>query len=197
MSKTNTTKGIRRKTKKPTEKGRISVPGTHVREGKGLRRAIRDINTGQFEKTQFKKTIRHATPTGIIANPVNDFIADNTEERQKLATLVTRLFDRWELSTVDQLELLGLRPTSRAMLGKYRKGAALPPTRDMLDRVGWLMAIHKSLRILYPQNPEICYSWVKRRNQMLGNLKPLEVMKEQGIIGLYRVTRFLDYLREH
>jgi hypothetical protein len=148
-------------------------------------------------KNTIKKTTHREIPIHTITNPMNRSMADNTEERQKLAALVTRLFDRWELSTADQLELLGLSPTSRAMLGKYRKGTALPATRDMLDRVGWLMAIHKSLRILYPQNPEICYSWIKRRNQMLGNLTPLEVIKEQGLIGLYRVTRFLDYLREH
>ncbi|BBO80869.1 hypothetical protein DSCO28_14350 [Desulfosarcina ovata subsp. sediminis] len=190
MPNANTTKDISIKGKKPPKKGRIRVPGTDARKENGLGRTSIDFNTGQ-------KTIRYPTPTGITPNPMGNFFADNTEERQKLATLVTRLFSRWELSTADQLELLGLSPTSRAMLGKYRKGEALPSTRDILDRVGWLMAIHKSLRILYPQNPEICYSWVKRRNQLLGNLTPLEMMKEQGIIGLYRVTRFLDYLREH
>lgn len=129
--------------------------------------------------------------------PAGNFFPNDNEDRQKLATLIIRLFDRWQLSTADQLELLGLSSSSRAMLGKYRKGKAVPASRDVLDRIGWLLAIHKSLRILYPQNPGICYKWIHRRNQMLGNLTPLEVMKEHGLIGIFRVSRFLDYVREH
>lgn len=117
------------------------------------------------------------------------------EGRAALAKMVMKLFGYWELSTADQLELLGLSAKSRAMLSKYAKGDALPEGRDTLDRVGWLLAIHKALRLLYPQNPEIRYSWVNRRNEAFNNLKPLDVMKEQGIIGLARVSRYLDYYR--
>ena len=118
-----------------------------------------------------------------------------TEARGALAKMIIKLFAHWELSTSDQLELLGLSTKSRALLAKYAKGEALPEGRDSLDRVGWLLAIHKALRILYPQNPEIRYSWVNRRNTAFANLTPLAVMKEQGIIGLARVARYLDYYR--
>jgi hypothetical protein len=118
-----------------------------------------------------------------------------TEARGELATIIMRLFELWELSTADQLELLGLSPKSRGLLAKYAKGEALPESRDSLDRVGWLLAIHKALRLLYPQNPEIRYSWVNRRNTAFANLTPLTVMKEQGILGLARVSRYLDYYR--
>ena len=117
------------------------------------------------------------------------------EGRSALAKMVMKLFSLWQLSTADQLELLGLSVKSRAMLSKYAKGDALPEARDTLDRVGWLMAIHKALRLLYPQNPEIRYSWVKRRNEAFDNLAPLDVMKEQGIIGIARVSRYLDHYR--
>ena len=65
----------------------------------------------------------------------------------------------------------------------------------MLDRIGWLLSIHKSLRLLYPRNENIRYSWVKRRNQILDSRTPLEVMKKQGLIGIARVSRYLDHLR--
>jgi hypothetical protein len=119
----------------------------------------------------------------------------STEARSALAKMIIRLFTHWKLSTSDQLELLGLSPKSRGLLAKYAKGEALPEGRDSLDRVGWLMSIHKSLRLLYPYNPEIRYSWVNRRNTAFNNLTPLTVMKEQGIIGLARVARYLDYYR--
>jgi len=117
------------------------------------------------------------------------------DARSALAKMIIRLFTHWELSTSDQLELLGLSPKSRGLLARYAKGEALPEGRDSLDRVGFLLAIHKSLRLLYPYNPELRYSWVNRRNTAFNNLTPLTVMKEQGIIGLARVARYLDYYR--
>ncbi len=120
---------------------------------------------------------------------------ENSDARRKLARMVTRLFELWGLPTADQLELLGLSRTSRAQISRYRKGGALPSSRDMLDRIGWLLSIHKSLRLLYPRNESIRYTWVKRRNQILGDQRPLDIMKYQGLIGIARVARYLDFLR--
>ncbi len=120
---------------------------------------------------------------------------ENSDARRKLARMVTRLFELWDLQTADQLELLGLSRTSRAQISKYRKGGALPSSRDMLDRIGWLLSIHKSLRLLYPRNENIRYTWVKRRNQILDDQRPLDIMKYQGLIGIARVARYLDFIR--
>ena len=120
---------------------------------------------------------------------------ENSDARRKLARMVTRLFELWNLPTADQLELLGLSRTSRAQISKYRKGGALPSSRDMLDRIGWLLSIHKNLRLLYPRNENIRYTWVKRRNQILDDQRPLDIMKYQGLIGIARVARYLDYIR--
>src|SRR5210317_20763 len=120
---------------------------------------------------------------------------ENSDARRKLARMVTRLFELWDLPTADQLELLGLSRTSRAQLSKYRKGCALPSSRDMLDRIGWLLSIHKNLRLLYPRNENIRYTWVKRRNKILDDQRPLDIMKYQGLIGIARVARYLDYIR--
>ena len=121
---------------------------------------------------------------------------DNEENRQKLTRMIMRLFDHWELSTADQLELLGLSANSRRMLGQYRKKGVLPGNRDMQDRLGWLLVIHQNLRTLYPENPELCYSWINRRNQHLDNWTSLEVMKKQGLIGIFRVAQLLEHLVE-
>jgi len=120
---------------------------------------------------------------------------ENSDARSKLALMVTRLFEHWNLPTADQLELLGLSRTSRAQISKYRNGGAVPSSRDMLDRIGWLLSIHKSLRLLYPRNENIRYTWVKRRNQILDDQRPLDIMKHQGLIGIARVARYLDFLR--
>lgn len=130
----------------------------------------------------------------VQANTADIDLSTN-DSRSSLAKMVIKLFQLWNLSTADQLELLGLSPKSRAMLAKYGRGEALPATRDILDRVGWLLAIHKALRLLYPHNDDIRYSWVTRRNTAFKNLTPIEVMKEQGIIGIAKVARYLDFYR--
>ncbi len=117
-------------------------------------------------------------------------------DRRQLAKMVIRLFERWKLSTADQLELLGLSANSRRMLTQYKNGKAFPTSRDLLDRIGWLLVIHQDLRTLYPENPALCYAWIQLRNRHLGNLTPLETMKEQGMIGLFRVAQLLENLVE-
>jgi len=117
------------------------------------------------------------------------------KSRQAMAKLVTRLFELWDLDTAAQLNLLGLSKKSRALLTKYRKGEALSSNRDTLDRVGWLLAIHKALRLLYPHNPDLRYQWVKHRNRAFANHTPLEEMEEHGLIGIAKVARYLDYQR--
>lgn len=116
-------------------------------------------------------------------------------KRQTLSKLLTNLFAKWELSTQEQLNLLGLSSSSRAILSKYRCGGALANSRDILDRAGWLLTIHKALRLLFPHNESLRYSWVKRRNRDFDNHTPLEVMMKEGIIGIAKVSRYLDIER--
>lgn len=117
------------------------------------------------------------------------------ESRKSMAVLATRLFDLWKLPVSDQLNLLGLSETSRSMLSRYRKGNAIPNSRDMMERVGWLLSIHKSLRLLFPYNREFRQQWITNRNRMLDNLRPIDIMKEKGIIGIATVARHLEFLR--
>lgn len=119
-------------------------------------------------------------------------------ERKKIAQLLMRLFDRWDLDTRMQLLLLGLSPSSRAMLTRYRTGhTALSPTQDSLSRAAYLLAIHQSLRTLYPHNEALCYSWIHRRNKALNNATPLQVMEEHGILGIANIAHYLEYQKVH
>ena len=116
------------------------------------------------------------------------------ENRCHAAQLVTNLFDRWGLDNNTCLNLLGMNESSRSVLLGYKDGTRpLPSSRDTFDRVGFLLAIHKSLRLLYPRNENQRYSWISSRNAVFDNLTPLDVMKESGIIGIARVSRYLDY----
>lgn len=131
-------------------------------------------------------------PTYLSENKID---LSAPESRKSMAKLTTKLFDLWKLPVSDQLNLLGLSATSRSMLSRYRKGIAIPNSRDMIERVGWLLSIHKSLRLLFPYNREFRQQWITHRNRMMDNLRPVDIMKEKGIIGIATVARHLEFLR--
>ena len=127
-------------------------------------------------------------PTPALAQPQTS----DRESRSALAKMVMKLFAHWTLGTEDQLALLGLDPASRSTLARYRKGYPLSPSRDLLERVGHLLAIHKSLRILFPHNRELAYRWMTARNEQFDNLTPVEVVRQHGFTGLLMLRTYLD-----
>lgn len=117
------------------------------------------------------------------------------EGRISLAKMVMRLFDLWGLSTQDQMGLLGLSEGSRMSLTRYRKGEPLSDNRDLCDRVANLLSIHRSLRILFPQNRNIAYKWPTTPNRAFDGLSPVELVRKEGFLGLLIVKRYLDFER--
>ncbi len=117
------------------------------------------------------------------------------EGRLALAKMVVQLFDHWALTPTEQAALLGLSTESRSTLARYRKGQPLADQRDLMDRVGHLLAMHKSLRIMYPHNRELVYRWVTAANARFSGRRPLDVMMEKGFLGLVMVRRYLDFER--
>lgn len=131
-----------------------------------------------------------ANPQAILPDLATD------QARRDLARVVGALLDKWELSSESQMALLGMSPESRQLLPRYRRGErALPNSRDTLDRAGYLLGIHKGLRLLFPEDEALRYGWVQRRNAMLDNRTPLDVMLDEGLVGLARIARFVDFQR--
>ena len=65
------------------------------------------------------------------------------------------LLDHWKLPTGDQAALLGIAASNRAALTRYRKGDPIGTGRDQFERVGHLLGIHKSLRLLFPHTSSV------------------------------------------
>lgn len=114
------------------------------------------------------------------------------EGRAALSKMITALFSHWSLSTQDQIAMLGLSEGSRMSLTRYRKGEPLADNRDLMDRVANLLSIHRSLRILFPKNRELVYLWPTTRNRNFEGKSPVELIREQGFLGLLIVKRYLD-----
>jgi hypothetical protein len=64
----------------------------------------------------------------------------------------------------------------------------------LLDRVGHLLGIHKSLRILFPHDRDLAYRWMTTPNRRLGG-RPVDVALDRGFEGLLALRRYLDFER--
>ena len=118
-----------------------------------------------------------------------------SQDRGVLAKMVMAQFEHWKLSTEDQAALLGIASSNRAALSNYRSGKPIGTSRDQYERVGHLLGIHKSLRLLFPQNRDLAYRWMTTRNKVFDNLTPVDVVKEWGFTGLLMVRGYLDRTR--
>lgn len=123
------------------------------------------------------------TPVPLRSDPVS---------RQALAKMIIKLFDHWKLGSADRLALLGLCSNSRSTLGRYEKGSPLANNRDILERVGHLLAIHKSLRIIFSHNRDLAYRWMTTRDRMLDHQTPVEFINKYGFMGLLTIRALLD-----
>ena len=128
---------------------------------------------------------------------MNTVTAPTTLDRSRIGKMLMTLFDHWKLPSVDQLSLLGLSKDNRGALTKYRNGQPLVNDRDKLERAASLLAIHKALRLLFPHNPELAYAWMSRPNKAFNGLTPVQLIDQQGMIGMYMVRAYLDRQRGH
>ena len=73
----------------------------------------------------------------------------------------------------------------------------VPPmrdNRDLLERAGHLLGIHKSLRMLFPHDLDLAHRWMTQPNRQLG-ARPVDLVIEHGFEGLLAVRRYLDFQR--
>lgn len=116
-------------------------------------------------------------------------------DRKAIAGMLMQLFDHWKLTTEEQLDALGFATSNRAVLSRYRRGEAISGSRDTLERAGHLLGIHKNLRLLFPDNRDLAYAWMKTRNRAFENRSPIEAIREYGFAGLLMVLAYLDRAR--
>jgi hypothetical protein len=101
------------------------------------------------------------------------------------------LADRWELTTDDQIKLLG--SPGRSTFFKWKKsGGTLP--NDTIERISHLLNIYKCLEIVLP-NPTSADNWIKKQNTYFESRSALEVMLDGQVSDIYRVRQYLDAQR--
>ena len=102
---------------------------------------------------------------------------------------------QWDLSTEEQIALLG--SPGRSTFFKWKANpAAAEPKRDTLERLSYLLGIYKALQILLPE-PAAADAWVKKPNAapLFGGKSALARMLGGNVGDLMVVRQYLDAQR--
>lgn len=102
---------------------------------------------------------------------------------------VINLFHKWELTDTDACILLG--GISSATYNCWKRGEIGRIQKDLRSRLSLLLGIHKALRIIF-REPERCYRWVRKENDVYGGLSALDIMKQGNLNDLLQVRQYLD-----
>ena len=105
--------------------------------------------------------------------------------RQISLQAFSRIAEAWDLTTEQQITLLGSPP--RSTFFKWKKeGGSMPP--DTLERLSHLLGIWKSLRILFTVDKR-GEEWIRRPNEYFDGLSALDVMLSGKFADLVHVRR--------
>lgn len=104
-----------------------------------------------------------------------------------------RITEQWNLSTEDQITLLGSIP--RSTFFKLKKSGGNIPT-DMLERLSYILGIFKALQILFP-TADIADAWIRKPNSasIFNGQSALQRMLAGRVADLYVVRQYLDAQR--
>jgi hypothetical protein len=114
-------------------------------------------------------------------------------ERKHQTQMIMKLFELWKLTYKQQALMLGLSPNTETSIHRYKYNKqCLPLFRDIQDRVQHLLTIHKYLRQAYPLNKNLAYRWMTTQNSDFNNQSPLDVICQEGYMGLVKVRDYLE-----
>jgi hypothetical protein len=104
------------------------------------------------------------------------------------------LAERWKLRAAEQRTLLGEPPESTYFKWKKQQDGTL--SRDVIERISYLLGIWKDLQILFP-DPAQADAWVRKPNDapLFGGRSALDRMLSGNVADLYVVRQYLDAQR--
>ena len=106
---------------------------------------------------------------------------------------VFNILEAWGIKVKDWGRLLGV---SQATVQRWKTDPALAAranSRDLAERLSYILGIYKSLQVLLP-DPAAADSWVRRANTapLFNGGAPLERLLAGNVADLYVVRRWLD-----
>ncbi|WP_375738750.1 antitoxin Xre/MbcA/ParS toxin-binding domain-containing protein [Pseudomonas boanensis] len=105
------------------------------------------------------------------------------------------LMDKWGCTKEQQRTLLG--SIGNTTYFSYKKLPSVRLPHDTLERISYLMGIHKALRILFSNQEARAYEWVHRPNSAapFNGRSALEYMLGGQVVDVADVRRYLDGVR--
>ena len=129
-----------------------------------------------------------------------DANASSLVSNEKNRTILTKAFfgilKNWNLTNDQEAKLLGWSyGQKRSKIDALKKGGAMEDDQDKLDRIREIINIHKNLRMLFPYQNDLAYQWIHEKRERFGNHTALDVMMEDGLLGIKAIRRYLDHVR--
>lgn len=103
-----------------------------------------------------------------------------------------RIAELWGLSDSEMRRLLG--EPGRSTFYSWKKGAGSKLSRDVLERISYVLGIYKALQILFP-DPAQADTWIKKPNEVFGGRSALDRMMGGNVGDLHAVRSYLDHVR--
>ena len=106
---------------------------------------------------------------------------------------VFSILSAWGVKVKDWGRLLGVSQPTVQRWKADPEAAERSNSRDLLERLSYLLGIYKALQILLP-DPQAADGWVHRPNSAppFGGATPMERMLAGNVADLYEVRRWLD-----
>lgn len=126
---------------------------------------------------------------------VNKQHENNAIDTSKALPVVFRILDKWQCTIDEQLKLLGV--SSRSTLNKYKEvSGGIRLSADTLERMSYILNIHKCLRVLFTADDSI-YGWVRKPNNhpFFAGRSAMDVMSGGRVADLYEVATRLQAWR--
>jgi len=104
-----------------------------------------------------------------------------------------RLAQAWDLTSAEQMTLLGVGKTT---LYQWKQGRVGVLDRHVLERLSYLFGIYAALHVLLPV-PERANGWIRKPNDapFLGGSSALQRMLAGQVADLFVVRQYLDAQR--
>ncbi|NJL70457.1 MAG: DUF2384 domain-containing protein [Candidatus Competibacteraceae bacterium] len=100
--------------------------------------------------------------------------------------------EQWELTTKQQMKLLGM--TNQSTFYSYKNAPeSARIDQDMLERISYILGIYQDLRTLL-SNEDSVRSWIKKPNnaELFGGKSALDYLTNEGrMLDLYTVRQYL------
>ncbi|POA20457.1 DUF2384 domain-containing protein [Pseudomonas sp. FW300-N1A1] len=120
---------------------------------------------------------------------------DTPEAGRVALTFFFNLMEHWGCTPEEQRALLGA--ISNTTFYKYKTLPNVRLPHDMLERISYLMGIHKALSIIFSNHRERAYGWVNSPNTAapFNGKTALSYMLVGRVIDIADVRRYLDGVR--